>query len=201
MNLKTTLPAAIGAAFAGGFFAGLISDSGQTFALIAAPKIVGEHKAAWNATSQAVTGATSYSNGLVNTNAMGEAGSALAQWARELDIDGHVDWYIPSRDELEVIYRNLKPTVEENTSYYRSGDNPSSVPTGYPYTANLPAQAAPDAFKAGGPEALEDEWYWSSTQHAADPSIAWGQLFSYGIQVISPKSYEGRARAVRRLPI
>jgi hypothetical protein len=201
MNLKTTLPAAIGAAFAGGFFAGLIIDGGQAFALIVSPKIVGEHKATWSASSQAVAGATSYSSGLANTHAMDEAGSGLAKWARELDIDGHVDWYIPSRDELEVIYRNLKPTTEENTSYYRSGDNPSSVPAGYPYTANVPGQAAPDAFKAGGPEALEDEWYWSSTQHAAVPSDAWLQLFSGGSQSFSRKSYEGRARAVRRLPI
>ena len=43
------------------------------------------------------------------------------------------------------------------------------------------------------------EYYWTSTQCSAD--YAWLQLFNYGLQYGSFKSYEGRARAVRRLPL
>ena len=46
---------------------------------------------------------------------------------------------------------------------------------------------------------FEEDWYWSSEQ--AGPSLAWLQSFNFGYQLISFRSYEGRARAVRRLPI
>jgi len=44
-------------------------------------------------------------------------------------------------------------------------------------------------------------WYWSGEQHASNPSYAWGQGFDDGYQDYFHKSDEGRARAVRRLPI
>jgi hypothetical protein len=48
---------------------------------------------------------------------------------------------------------------------------------------------------------FKPEWYWSGEQHAAYPSLAWTQDFSYGYQDVYLKSYEGRARAVRRVAI
>jgi hypothetical protein len=53
----------------------------------------------------------------------------------------------------------------------------------------------------GGEEAFADEWYWSSTQHAADDDCAWSQDFSNGYQNDSGKSARLRARAVRRFAI
>ena len=46
---------------------------------------------------------------------------------------------------------------------------------------------------------FEEEWYWSSEQ--AGPSTAWPQYFYGGVQDGFNRSYEGRARAVRRLEI
>ena len=46
---------------------------------------------------------------------------------------------------------------------------------------------------------FQPRWYWSSEQ--AGPSTAWGQVFYYGDQDYYNRSYEGRARAVHRLPI
>ena len=46
---------------------------------------------------------------------------------------------------------------------------------------------------------FEEDWYWSSEQ--AGPSHAWGQYFGHGTQYYNYRSYEGRARAVRRLEI
>lgn len=48
---------------------------------------------------------------------------------------------------------------------------------------------------------FKPRWYWSSTQHAANSDCAWIQFFDFGDQSLFHKSYEGRARAVRRLPI
>lgn len=48
---------------------------------------------------------------------------------------------------------------------------------------------------------FEPRWYWSCEQHANDSGCAWMQYFSNGGQGSSLKSYEGRARAVRRVPI
>ncbi len=46
---------------------------------------------------------------------------------------------------------------------------------------------------------FQRDWYWSSEQ--AGPSHAWLQYFFNGVQLNNDRSYEGRARAVRRLPI
>ena len=46
-----------------------------------------------------------------------------------------------------------------------------------------------------------DGWYWTSELHAGDPSYAWMQGFDDGGQSYGRKSYEYRARAVRRLLI
>ena len=202
MNIITnTLPAAIGAAFGGGFFAGLINADGKTFALIVSPKLFGEFKGRWHASDDSVPGAEDYADGLANTNAMAAAGSELTKAVRASVIEGFDDWYIPARDELELIYRNLKPTDYENSASFRDGENPSSVPMGCHYTEELPEQTSVDEFRAGGNQALDPVWYWSSTQYGPSSSSAWDQNFGNGGQHNDRKSYEGRARAVRRLEI
>lgn len=198
---STSLPA-IGTPYQGGFFAGLIAVSGQRYALIVAPKATGEHgPAIWIPDYQDVPGAKCYDAGYANTQAMADAGSELAKWARGLDIGGHADWYLPSQDELELCYRNLKPTTRENYCYARSGINLSAVPPSRPYTPEFPVQTSAAEFQKGGAEAFAEEWYWSSTQHASASGYAWGQTFDDGLQDDDFTSNELRARAVRRSPL
>lgn len=198
---ETPLPA-IGAPFQGGFFAGLINIAGQRHALIVAPKAAGEHEETeWISDYKAVPGAQSYDDGYANTQAMADAGSELAKWARGLDIGGHADWYLPSQDELELCYRNLKPTTRENYYYARSGINLSAVPPTRPYTPEFPVQTSAAAFQKGGAEAFAEEWYWSSTQHASYSYYAWGQNFGNGVQDYYGTGIKLRARAVRRSTI
>ncbi|QLG89833.1 DUF1566 domain-containing protein [Chitinibacter bivalviorum] len=185
----------------GGFYAGRIMIDGKAFALIASPKAEGETEKEWISDYQDVPGAKSYNDGLANTIAMAEAGSELAQWARDLRIADHDDWYIPSQDELEIIYRNLKPTARENSQYGRAGINVSAIEPTRPYTPELPAQTQAEAFQEGGDEAFETEWYWTSTQHASDSNYAWIQYLDNGNQTNYFKTNEFRARAVRRLAI
>jgi hypothetical protein len=202
MNTATESPIIIGSAFGGGFYAGGILIDGAPHALIVAPKADGEHKdTRWNKSAKTVDGARSYFDGMANTKAMAAAGSKLAQWALDLHIDGNDDWYLPSQDELEILYRNLKPSTGQNYLYGRSGINVSAMPPTHPYLSDLPAQTAATSFQAGAEQAFDEVWYWSSTQHASDSDCAWGQHFYDGYQDGYDKSFEGRARAVRRLAI
>lgn len=195
--MQQTIPAEIGTSFEGGFYAGRFNCDGAVYALIVSPKAQGETSMPWGEYGKDIPGARSCFNGLANTQAMAEAGSDLAKWALDLNISGHTDWYIPSRDELEMLYRAFKPTAEENDCSFRDGDNASSIPAGYPYTAEEPSQtAAASAFRDGGAEAFADAWYWASTQYS--PGSAWNQTFGAGGQNTSHKYGELRARAVRR---
>lgn len=201
MTNTTNLPA-IGAPFAGGFYAGKFRIGEQAYALIIAPKDGGEHvDEAWSDKYDAVDGATSYNDGLANTEAMASAGSYLGNWARGLRIAGNDDWYLPSQDELELCYRNLKPSDNENYMYGRSGINVSALPPTYPYSETNPAQTGVAAFQEDGEQAFDGALYWTSTQRAASADYAWCQYFGSGNQVNDHKGGELRARAVRRLTI
>jgi hypothetical protein len=184
----------------GGHFGGVVRVNDKLLGLIWAPKADGETTTAWLTTYTDVPGAQSCGNSITNTLALAEVGSPLAAWVTGLRIGGHDDWVIPARDVLELAYRHLKPTEEETGCYYRDGDNPSSVPPGFPYTdAHAHAQTSVEAFKAGGAEAFEADAYWSSTQYS--DSYAWYQGFDNGDQYNDSKGAELRARAVRLIPV
>jgi hypothetical protein len=192
-------PAVVGAPYGGGFYAGLIRIGDAVHAVVVAPKALGETIAAWDDADEPaeIPGAGSYFDGAANTTAMAEAGPRLGKWVQALEINGHTDWHIPSRDELEICYRALKPTTETNTRF--SGDNPSAVPVTWPYALQAPAQTSAAVFQGKGEEAFEPRWYWSSTQ--CSDSLAWSQYFLNGFQGDDSKSYEGRARAVRTIQL
>ena len=192
----------IGTEMGGGFYAGRILVEGQPFAIIVAPKAEGEHdETKWIANYKDVPGALSYCDGLSNTKSMAEAGSELAKLALDLRIADLDDWYLPSQDELEIIYRNLKPTADKNSCYARSGINLSAITPNAPYTPDFPLQTQAEAFKEGGEQALDTDWYWSSTRHASASGYAWCQIFTNGTQDYFSTDLKLRARAVRRLAI
>ena len=200
MTIKQNELPAIGSPFQGGFFAGLFNIDGQLHGLIVAPKATGElDEARWGEYGKDIADATSVYDGLANTQAMAAEGYQLAKWALELEIDGHTDWYLPSRDELEILYRQFKPTSETNYPYGRHGENSSAVPITQHYSAEAPAQTGHEAFQEGGDQAFEDSWYWSSSQYS--PLIAWLQTFDDGTQVNGRKVFELRARAVRKFTV
>lgn len=197
---KSSLPA-IGAPLLGGFFAGLFNLGNQLQALIVSPKAQGQFAPApWGEYGQLID-ATSCFDGHANTHAMAATGNKTAASILSLSIAGEDEglWYIPSRDELEICYRNLKPTTQENYCSFRDGDNASSVPVSYPYTAQSPAQTPAELFQHGASEAFDDAWYWSSTQHSANH--AYLQYFSDGFQLSYHKVNDYRVRAVRRLSV
>lgn len=189
---------AYGTEIEGGFFAGVVQIDGQQYGVVVAPKTEGEMRGTWGERGKDID-AKHLADGAANTKAMAEAGSEIGKWAQGLDINGHQDWYIPARDELELIYRNLKPTEQENYCSFRDGENPSSVPMGHFYTDESPAQTPVEAFQDEGSEAMEEAWYWSSTQCSA--YNAFFQNFTVGNQGYFIKGYDNRVRAVRRFII
>ena len=211
------VPSVAGAAYQGGFFAGKIVVGGSTYALVVAPKASGESLSKqWKTSNDTTAGTLSVNDGLSNSNAMNNASHPAAQFCRALTIGGYSDWYLPSRDELEIVYRNCKPDSTANTVYgsritnfgagYNgvdsngSGYNANSLPVGAAYTGSNPTTSVSAAYVTGGAEAFSLAYYWSSTEFTA--TSAWGQLFNYGSQgIYDGKTYGYYVRAVRKVLI
>lgn len=197
-----------GAELEGGYYAGKIQRADGIYALIVAPKALGQSPTtlAWK-NAQTTSGACkSLNNGAINTAHMVANGNATvypaAHYCNDLAINGYSDWYLPARDELEIAYRNLKPTTESNdssrtgkSSYVYTdindgttagnGINNHSIPAGVVYTTFNPAQTTLAPFKQGGAETFyegSNSRYWSSTEYSSE--YAWSQVLS--------SSYAGR---------
>jgi hypothetical protein len=208
----------IGDAYGGGYYAGKIVQGGTTYYIIVAPKSSGENSSKqWKTTNDAGPTATqTLNNGPAASSSMNSSTYPAAQFCEGLSIGGYTDWYLPSRDELELCYRNLKPTTDANNTSARakssytysegndvSGDtmgiNRNSSPTGAAYTSGSPAQTAVTAFKSGGTEAFAAGYYWSSSEYSA--TGAWRQAFLDGTQSTVSKNSSYYVRAVRRVAV
>jgi hypothetical protein len=211
----------IGDPYEGGFFAGVIAN-GVYHRVVVAPKASGENSSlAYKNTNDAAPAATqTLNNGSAATAAMVVAGNSTvypaAHFCNNLSIGGFSDWYLPARDELELCYRNLKPTTDANNTSNRSlsditypegndvsadtmGVNRNSDPAGAAYTSGNPAQTSVSEFQAGNTEAFAAGGYWSSGEFSA--TTAWYQAFDFGFQDGGGKGNGRRVRAVRRVPV
>jgi hypothetical protein len=201
MNAPATgiqLPAAIGAAFEGGFLMAALMYADGPHALIKMPKAAGDfRRKVWGDPARDVA-ALSLIDGLANTIAMADNGSEIAR--KVLDLGK--DCYIPAIDELGAMYCAAKPTPHETSIYGRNGINLHAIPPRLPYAFDPPKQTEIEIFRDGGAEAFEtDDSYWSSTQSAGDSYHAWGQWFDDGYQSHWLKSTTGRVCVVRRVPL
>ena len=177
------------------------------FRVIVAPKSSGESssKQYKNANTGTIAAAGTLTEGLKATLALVADGNSTvypaAHFCNDLSIGGYSDWYLPARDELELIYRNLKPVTDNNyavanratgaTPDYKNlgslgdvanthGLNNNSDPQGVAYTTTVPGQTAVAAFQSGGAEAMTfgSNRYWSSTEYST--SAAWNQIYDPG---------------------
>jgi hypothetical protein len=168
-------PSVIGEAYGGGYYAGQWSataDGVATHYLIVAPKDTGQTSTNWS-------GAVSFCDGLT--------------------IGGYTDWVLPSKNQLEILYYNLKPTTSSNDT--SSGINPNAVPArASNYTTSVPAQTSAIAFRSGNAEEI-GTYCWSSTEQDGNTANAWKQVFTNGQQFADKKSDPGTARAIRLIPI
>jgi hypothetical protein len=199
-------PTVIGQSYGGGFYAGQISTTANgvaTHYLIVAPKSSGEVTGyAWGP-SGTTTGYTSLIDGPTNSGGEAALGATYqaATFCENLTIGGYTDWYLPAKNELEVLYYNLKPSTSAN--HTGSGSNINAVspePISTNYTSGSPAQTSVVGFRTGESEAFMTSFYWASTEFSS--TTAWSQFFSSGLQSSTTKgSTSGYVRAVRRIPI
>jgi hypothetical protein len=198
------------------------------FRVIVAPKSSGESssKQYKNSNDGTIAAAGTLTEGLKATLALVADGNSTvypaAHFCNDLSIGGYSDWYLPARDELELIWRNLKPVTNNNytttdrptgaTPDYKNlgslgdvanthGLNNNSDPQGVAYTTTVPGQTAVAAFQSGGAEAMTfgSNVYWSSTEYST--TYAWYQNYntsSPGYQDNASKSNSFYVRAVRR---
>jgi len=200
-----TLP--FGTAIEGGFYAGMMRYSDGDYALIVAPKSA-ETSLAQKTTDSATSGTQSYHDGLANCGVMNNSTHPATQYCRAYAGGGYLDWYLPARDELELLYRRLKPSTTSNYVSTRGdggyqGQNANSVPIGPAYTASSPAQTLAADFRTGGAQSLGGSgvYYWSSTEFATNTRSAWIQSADNGLQTNDLKFATNRVRPVRRVKI
>jgi hypothetical protein len=196
-------PTTIGQAWGGGYYAGKINVSGTQYYLIVAPKASGENSGrTWGPTG-VITGISSDINGPTNSASLAALGAAYqaATFCEGLTIGGYSDWYLPAKNELEVLYYFLKPTTTANITTSGSNDNAvSPEPISTYYTSGSPAQtSAGIGFRTGETDAFASSNYWPSTEGTSID--AWRQNFGSGSQNFGTKTVSYYVRAVRRLAV
>ncbi|WP_447555687.1 Lcl domain-containing protein [Vreelandella sp. EE22] len=223
--------AEIGAPYGGGYVAGtIVSDyDGHKYGLIVSDGggdsvVMGYGTMKWGPVRTLVSGSPgvppmTLADGRANHNAILAKRSLSAfpafRWIEDTcnageGLNGHKDWYLPSRDELEVIYRNFKPTTQGNDTRTRvthgfggddvtHGTNVNSRPPGTGYTSASPAQTQVANFQSSNEDAFSATRYWSSTE--LDASYAWYQYFDTGTQARPVKDGNFQVRAVRRIAL
>jgi hypothetical protein len=192
----------IGSAYGGGFFAGQISTAGNGIAdynLVVSPIASGEaSNKQFNTMNQ--SDPTSVIDGPANSAAMNNSNQQASFFCEGLTIGGFSDWYSPAKNELEVLYYNLKAGTETNNT--SSGINSNAVParaSNYTNSPQVPSQTSATDFKSGGSQAMT-QFYWSSTQYTN--VFAWLQNFYRGGQSRDySKQSAYSVRAIRRVAV
>jgi hypothetical protein len=205
-------PTVIGQAYGGGYYGGKINVSGTQYYLLVADKTVGEaYQKTWGVYGTS-TSANSIIDGPTNSATLAALGSAYeaATFCETLNTGGYTDWYLPAKDEIQVLYYFLKPGTDDNDTAF--GSNAYAVspqPVSTNYTAGSPAQTSATSFRTG---ASSQEFavspgtgkYWTSTQYSGFTSqLVWCQRSTTGGQPAQTKNSfsDMYTRAIRRVAV
>lgn len=213
VNVFTRFNPNIGDFVEGGYFAGYMNYNSKTYAIIVAEASSGESLKSYRTSNTAST-TKSYYDGYQNTYGESDPSSHLAiAWAKALNINGYTDWYIPAAYELMLIYKNLKPTTNNNntnnvTSFgigcgtVSAGANPYSDPVTPAYTSTVPTKTTVNAFQdPSGAERFQSAYYGTSTENCALNTNYESFRFTNGFRSLPSKTDQLRVRAIRRVEV
>ena len=193
---------AIGAAFQGGYYGGLISQAANgiaSHALIIAPKATGESSRACKTANTATAGTASSFDGFANSEAAKDAAHPANQWARALSIGGYDDWYIPALYELEILYRRFKPDNSEGNTPGVGANAYAVPPTSADYSGVIPPQTSVVAVQAGGAQEVFGGGVGTSTPGSASPPHVEG--WDLGNRDPLSKTTVQTVRAIRKIAV
>ena len=207
------IPTRVGQKFEGGHFTGVIRVGESVYAIIVAPKNTQVLGLPCKKTNSATANTQSVNDGWANTRSMNDPSHPAAQYCCNIAVGGYTDWYLPSRDELELCYRYLKPTADDNFVYsarqyftgnlsLANGSNSNSIPVGTEYTTTTPTETIVTIFYIGSAEAFDTIWYRTSTEYSSATSNTIVQGFYNSLQDYDLKTHTRYiVRAVRRVLI
>jgi len=205
------IPTRFGQHFEGGYLAGVIRVRDSAYLILAAPKST-ERSIRFKTHCSGTPNTQLVNDGWSNTNAMNDSAHPAAHYCRSLTVGGHTNWYLPSRDELELCFRVFKPTAWNNVTYpagtmsgnlsLANGTNLNSIPTGAAYTETNPARTIVTVFQTGNVEAFDtSDYYWTSTESSSNTNRSLIRAFSNGNRGGFYKTNVGRVRCICRVLI
>ena len=203
-------PTVIGQSYGGGYYGGQIgASSTATHYLVVGPRASAQSGSLLkykngNNTNPAGD-ASSVTDGPQNTaNIVADANSTVypaAHFCNDLSTGGYSDWYLPAKNELEVLYYNLKPDTTNNDTSY--GINANAIPArASNYTTGTPARTSlTDWQLPSGAECFQygSGSYWSSS--TAGSSGGWSLRFWQGTMYQGYKTNTGYVRAIRKVAV
>jgi hypothetical protein len=197
------IPAAIGAAYGGGYFAGQINQGGVVYNLVVSDQSVGQALGKTWGPVGVDTGYVSVINGPANSAGLAALGASYqgATFCEGLNTGGYTDWYLPAENEMGVMYYFLKPgTFSNNTG---SGANANAVypqPISTSYTSGDPAQTTATDFQTGGSQVIAPQFEIAMTSTEWDANNAQRVGFANGQNTNFRKdNTTSYVRAVRRV--
>ena len=203
------IPTRIGQECHGGTFTGFNRIGNTVYGVIVAHKST-EVELKQKNSNTPTPNTQSTVDGFSNTNAMNDRVHPAAYYCKNLSINGCNDWYLPSKNELELCYRHLKPTAQPNITYRKNtctgnlstanGENLFSIPKGMPYTKTSPAQTIVTQWISTDCRSVDD-WCWTSTESSTYTYTSLSQDFSNGYQRWNNKTNVSRLRGIRRVLI
>ena len=215
------VPTRIGQHTNGGTFTGIIRNKQHCYAIICNPH-PGMADLPLKSRGLDTFSTVSNTDGWANCNSICNSitHSPAITWCKRLTTNNYNDWYLPSRDELELCYRYLKPSQypswegrldnnlffphdagsDDNLRKY-NGENPNSIPTGKPYSDTHPTKTISLPFITHSKLAFKlKAYYWTSTRYITQLDCALAQTFFTGYQAKFSMQNTGDllTRAVRR---